>query len=87
MAAYNRGFPVCARLTFLRYRTSVPRYTESRIQQLCKQACETTTKAESEIVLSELREAITDHLRLANDSLSLRVQAFNTPKPTESIGE
>jgi len=59
-------------LTFLRYRPKVPLHNEIVIHELCKKACATTTEAEAEQVLSELRTAIHEHLRLAGESLAAR---------------
>jgi hypothetical protein len=50
----------------------VPRYTESRIQQLCKEAVEAKTPAELERVIPDLRAALEEHTRLAKESLKLQ---------------
>jgi hypothetical protein len=50
----------------------VPRYTEQRIQQLCKEAVEAKTPAKLEQVIPELRAALEEHTRLAKESLRLQ---------------
>lgn len=50
----------------------MPRYTELRIQQLCKEAVEAKTPAELERVIPELRAALEEQTRLAKESLKLQ---------------
>jgi hypothetical protein len=50
----------------------VPRQTEVRIQQLCKEAVEAKTPEELEGVIPELRAALEEHTRLAKESLKLQ---------------
>ena len=50
----------------------MPRYTERRVQQLCKEAVEAKTPAELEQVIPELRAALEEHTRLAKESLTLQ---------------
>jgi len=52
----------------------VPRDTEVRIQELCVEALAATTEPEVERILTDLRAALDEHIRLAKDSL--RTQAF-----------
>jgi hypothetical protein len=50
----------------------VPRETDLRVQQLCKEILAAATKAEVERILPELRAALEEHIRLAKDSLELQ---------------
>jgi hypothetical protein len=60
----------------------VPLHTEPVIQELCKKACATTSEAEAEQALRELRTAIHEHLRLATESLT--TLASTMPKSLKS---
>ena len=55
---------------------TVPLHTDTVIQELCKKVCATTTEAEAERALCELRTAIHEHLRLASESLTARASAM-----------
>jgi hypothetical protein len=68
----------------------VPRSTDLRVRQLCKEILAATTKAEVERILPELRAALEEHIRLAKDSLGLQAKAIafldelaskDSPKP------
>jgi len=43
---------------------------------MCKKACATTSEAEAEQALRELRTAIHEHLRLATETLTARASAM-----------
>lgn len=60
------------------------RHTETVIHELCKKVCATTTEAEAEQVLGELREAIHEHLRLASETLAARASAMPGSLRTET---
>ena len=56
----------------------MPRFTESRIQQLCSQALAVRTSEDVEDVVTELRSALEEHIRLAKDSLENQVATLAT---------
>jgi hypothetical protein len=54
----------------------VPRFTESRIQQLCAEAITVETQEDVERVMRELRLALNEHIRLAKDSLTAQASVI-----------
>ena len=54
----------------------MPRYTESRIQQLCQEAVEAKTPQELDRVIPDLRAALEEHTRLAKASLKLQSRSI-----------
>jgi hypothetical protein len=72
----------------------VPRETDLRVHRLCKEILASATKAEVERILSELRAALEEHIRLAKDSLELQAKAIalldkfagkDSPKPDSEM--
>ena len=61
------------------YHTQVvmPAYTEGRIRQLCLKALAAEKPADIERVLTELRAALTEHIRLAKDSLDAQIRTMS----------
>jgi hypothetical protein len=47
----------------------VPRFTEARIQKLCADALAVTNEYDIERVMTQLRSALEEHVRLAHESL------------------
>ena len=62
----------------------MPRYTENRIQHLCKEAVEANTPEELERVIPELRAALEEHTRLAKQSLKLQRNSIAARDATAS---
>jgi RNA binding exosome subunit len=55
----------------------MPRATEARIQKLCNKAIEAKSKDDVERVITELRSALEEHIRLAKQSLSAQASAIS----------
>jgi hypothetical protein len=51
----------------------MPRFTEERIRRLCGEAITATSRDDAERVLTDLRAALEEHIRLAKDSLKSRM--------------
>lgn len=64
--------------SFVRYDTNVPRHTEDRIRDLCFRAVAAKTPADIDCVLSDLRVALEEHIRLAKVSLGGQVATLAT---------
>jgi hypothetical protein len=56
---------------------AMPRFTENRIKQLCKEAVAARTKEDVERVIRQLRAALDEHISLAKSSLE--AQATTLP--------
>lgn len=54
----------------------MPRETDLRVRQFCKEILAATTKAEVERILPELRAALEEHIRLAKDTLVFQAGAI-----------
>jgi hypothetical protein len=54
----------------------VPAHTETRILALVKQALAAESEADIDRVLPDLRAALSEHIRLAKDSLEARLVLF-----------
>jgi hypothetical protein len=54
----------------------VPLHTEARIKNLCTEALGAKTRADIERVVTELRNALEEHILLAKQSLEVQVGNF-----------
>ena len=55
----------------------VPRYTEARIKKLCVDALAATTDLDVDRIITELRAALEEHIRLAKDSLGTQARTIS----------
>jgi len=70
------GLNCIDRADLVRYLTSMPAYTEARIQQLCTEVLSVKTQAEVDRVIPELRAALEEHISLAKESLELQARTL-----------
>ena len=54
----------------------MPRYTEVRIRNLCTEALAAKTPDDIERIVTELRAALEEHVRLAKDSIEGQLNKF-----------
>jgi hypothetical protein len=54
----------------------MPLHTEARIHDLCAEAVAAEDESDVERIVSELREALTEHIRCAKDSLVVQASLF-----------
>jgi hypothetical protein len=54
----------------------VPRFTENRIKQLCKEATAARSKEDVERVFEQLRAALDEHISLAKNSLGAQASTI-----------
>jgi hypothetical protein len=50
----------------------MPRFTDDRIRWLCSQSIACKTQEEIEQVITELRQALQEHIRLARENLTIQ---------------
>jgi hypothetical protein len=60
----------------------MPRFTDDRIRRLCSQAIACKTQEEIEQVITELRQALQEHIRMARENLT--IQATTIPLITSA---
>jgi len=63
-------------ITSLCHSTDMPAYTEARIQHLCKKVIDARSPLQAEKILRELRAALEEHIRLANESLAAQASVI-----------
>jgi hypothetical protein len=55
----------------------MPAYTEGRIRQLCLEVLAAETVTDIDRIITELRAALEEHIRLAKDSLEMQVRTIS----------
>jgi len=64
---------------------TVPHFTEARIHHLCTEALTLTEQADIERVMTELRSAIEEHVRLARESLTAQAATLSMLDSEQSV--